>query len=449
MSNIRLRKGLNIKLRGEAEQVYSTVELSNTFHVKPTDFHGLTPKLAVKIGDQVKAGSLLFFDKYNEKIKFLSPVSGEVKDIVRGAKRRILDVVIKSDPNIEYENFDAIQAHKLTREELIEKMMSYGVWPFIRQKPYDVIADPKDMPKSIFISAFNSSPISIDNDFALYGQKEIFQEGLNIITKLTNGVTHLNIDGYSNPSKVFTEAKGVQINKVSGPHPAGNVGVQIHHIDPINKDDIIWYLDPQDVITIATVFKTAKYDASRIIAVWGSQIKRPKYYRTIAGSCVLDFVKDNLSSEKSRVISGDVLTGHNVGTEGSLGFYHYQITAIPEKDEQEFLGWLLPGLNKYSNSRTFLSWLMPTKRYDIGTNMNGEERAYVVTGEYEKVLPMDIYPVQLIKAIMIEDIELMENLGIYEVSAEDFALCEFICTSKIPVQQIIQDGLDLIRKENQ
>ena len=228
----------------------------------------------------------------------------------------------------------------------------------------------------------------------------------------------------------------------------GNVGIQIHHIDPINKDDIIWYLSPQDVITIATLFKDGKYDASRIIAVSGSQIKNPRYYRTIAGTSVLNFLKDNLNEGKTRVISGNVLTGKKIDENGTLGFYDYQITAIPEGDESEFLGWISPGLKKFSASRSFFSWLTPSKKYSLNANLNGEERAYVMTGQYEKVLPMDIYPNQLIKAIMIEDIELMENLGIYEVSTEDFALCEFVCTSKIEVQKIIRHGLDLVRKEN-
>jgi len=446
--DIRLKKGLNIQLTGEAEQVYFTSEIAKTYELKPTDFHGLTPKLTVKLGDKVKAGTVLFIDKYNEKVKFCSPVSGEVTDIVRGGKRKILKVIITSDDEIEYEDLTSENIEELSREKIIEKMCLNGVWPFMRQKPYDVIANPSDMPKSIFISAFNSEPIAIDNDFALYGKDELFQYGLDIITKLTEGITHLNIDGYSNPSKVFTDTKGVQINTISGKHPAGNVGVQIHHIDPINKDDIIWYLSPQDVLTIAALFKDGKYDVSRVIALAGSQIKRPKYYRTIGGASITNFLEDNLNEGKTRVISGDVLTGTRIDKNGALGFYDYQITAIPEGDEEEFLGWMTPGLNKFSVSRTFLSWLFPTKKYNLDANLHGEERAYVMTGEYEKVLPMDIYPTQLIKSIMIEDIELMENLGIYEVSPEDFALCEFVCTSKIEVQSIIRHGLDLVRKEN-
>ena len=445
---IRLKKGLTINLVGDADKVYASVKPTDNYVVKPTDFHGLTPKLTVKVGDKVKAGTVLFFDKYNDKINFVSPVSGEVTAIVRGEKRRILEIVIKADAEITYEDFEKVSANDLSREQIIDGMLKSGVWPFIRQKPYDVVANPADMPKAIFISAFNSAPLSIDNDFALYGMEELFQKGLDFVAKLTSGKTHLNIDGNTNPSNVFTGAKGVEINKISGPHPAGNVGVQAHHIDPINKGDIIWYLQPQDVLVIARLFTEGKYDVSRIVALGGSQVSKPRYYRTIAGASLANLFADNLKEGDNRIISGDVLTGQRIDENGTLGFYHTTVTVIDEGKEQEFLGWMLPGTDKFSASKTFLSWLMPSKKYALNANMHGEERAYVMTGEYEKVLPMDIYPTHLVKAIMIEDIELMENLGIYEVAPEDLALCEFVCTSKMEVQSIIRHGLDLIRKEN-
>ena len=445
---IRLKKGLNINLLGEADKVYASVKSTDNYVVKPTDFHALTPKLAVKVGDRVKAGTTLFFDKYNDKVNFSSPVSGEVAAIVRGAKRKILEVVIKADAEIAYEDFTIATSDSLSREQIIDRMLMAGVWPFVRQKPYDIIANPSDMPKSIFISAFKSGPLAIDNDFALYGMDELFQKGLDLIAKLSNGKTHLNLDGNTNSSKVFTNAKGVEINKFSGPHPAGNVGVQVHHIDPINKGDVVWYLEPQDVIVIARLFNEGKYDVSRIISLCGSEVIKPRYYRTISGSCVSNLVNDNVKGENNRIIGGDVLSGNKIEKDGYLGFYDTQITIIKEGNEQEFLGWILPGVNKFSLSRSYFSWLFPTKKFEIDTNMRGEERAYVVTGQYEKVLPMDIYPQQLIKAIMIEDIDLMEKLGLYEVSPEDMALCEFVCTSKIEVQSIIRHGLDLLRKEN-
>ncbi len=445
---IRLKKGLNINLVGEANKVYGSVKPTDKYVVKPTDFHGLIPKLAVKAGDKVKAGTTLFFDKYNDKVNFCSPVSGEVVDIVRGAKRKILEVVIKADAEITYESFDTATAASLSREQIIDSMLAAGVWPFVRQKPYDVVANPVDMPKAIFISAFSSAPLAIDNDFALYGMEDLFQLGLDYIVKLTDGKTHLNIDANTNSSKVFTDAKGIEINKISGPHPAGNVGVQMHHIDPLNKGEVAWYLEPQDVIAIARLFTEGKYDVSRIVALAGDQVSKPKYYRTISGASVANLLADNINAGDNRIISGDILTGQQINADGYLGFYHTTITAIKEGKEQEFLGWMMPGMHKFSASKTFLSWLMPSKKYALDANMHGEERAYVMTGEYEKVLPMDIYPTHLIKAIMVEDIELMENLGIYEVAPEDFALCEFVCTSKIEVQSIIRHGLDLVRKEN-
>ena len=445
---IRLKKGLTINLVGEAEKIYASVKATDNYVVKPTDFHALTPKLTVKVGDKVKAGSPLFFDKYNDKVNFCSPVSGEVVDIVRGAKRKVLEIVLKADSEIVYEGFATATAASLSREKIMETMLKAGVWPFVRQKPYDIVANPADMPKAIFISAFNSAPLAIDIDFALYGMDELFQKGLNYIVKLTTGKTHLNIDGNTNSSKVFTEAKGVELNKITGLHPAGNVGVQIHHLDPINKGEVVWYLQPQDVIAIGRLFTEGKYDVSRIIALAGAQILRPRYYRIISGASIANLLANNVKSGENRVISGDVLTGQHIDADGTLGFYHTAVTVIEEGKEQEFLGWLMPGLDKFSASKTFLSWLMPSKKYALNANMHGEERAYVMTGEYEKVLPMDIYPTQLIKACMIEDIELMENLGIYEVSPEDLALCEFVCTSKIEVQSIIRHGLDLVRKEN-
>ena len=446
--SVRLSRGLNINLLGDADKVYASVKNHEIYALKPTDFHGLTPKLTVKVGDSVLAGSIIFFDKYNEKIKFCSPVSGTIQDIVRGDKRRILEVIIKSNSEVKYVSHSPANPKDLSREQIIDHMLEKGVWPFIRQKPYDIIANPSDMPKSIFISAFKSGPLAIDNDFALYGMDELFQKGLDIISKLTNGKTHLNLDGNTNSSKVFSDAKGVELNSFSGPHPAGNVGIQIHHLDPINKGDIVWYLEPQDIIIIARLFTEGKYDVSRIISLCGSEVSKPRYYRTISGSCVANLISDNVKRENNRIICGDVLSGIKIDKNGYLGFYDTQITVIQEGNEQEFLGWALPGINKFSMSKSYFSWLFPTRKYNIDTNMRGEERAYVVTGQYEKVLPMDIFPQQLVKAIMIEDIDLMEKLGLYEVGPEDFALCEFVCTSKIEVQSLIRHGLDILRKEN-
>ena len=445
--DICIKKGVNIKLEGTAERVYANIETPDNYMVKPSDFPGLIPKLSVKIGDKVQAGSSLFFDKENPSVTISSPVSGEISEIRRGEKRKILAIVIKADPKITYKEFPKAEAKNLSRDKIIEQMLESGLWPFVRQRPYAVIANPTDMPKAIFISAFDSAPLACDNDFVLHGMEKEFQTGLDIVTKLTKGKTHLNIEGNSNSSSVFTSAKNVQINNISGPHPAGNIGVQIHHIDPINKGEIVWYMYPQDVIAIGRLFTEGIYDATRLIALSGSQVKKPRYYRTMQGASISSMTKGNIKEGNNRFISGNVLTGTKIESEGHLGFYNNEITVIPEGKEQDFLGWLLPGLNKYSLSRTFFSWLSPKKEFTISANMNGEERAYVVTGQYEKLLPMDVYPQHLIKAIMVNDIELMEKLGIYEVAEEDFALCEFSCTSKIPVQEILREGLDLVRKE--
>jgi len=445
--NIKISRGVNIKLKGEAEKVHASLPLSSTVAIKPTDFAGVVPKLILKEKAEVKAGTPLFYSKENDKIVFTSPVSGEIAEIRRGDKRKILEVVILADKEIKYETFAAGDPNSMSREQIIENLLKSGCWPFIRQRPYDVIANPTDTPKSIFISAFDSSPLAPDNDFIVHGNGEIFQIGLDAIRKLTEGKVHLNINAKGKASDVFNNSKGVQINKISGPHPAGLVGVQIHKIDPINKGEKVWYLTPQDVLTIGRLFKEGKFDASRIVAVCGSQVKTPKYFKMLMGQSVSSIINGNVDTEKTRFISGNPLTGSQVTKEGHLGFYDYQFTAIPEGGEGEFFGWIAPGFDKFSLSRTFFSWLMPGKEYDLNTSMNGEERAYVMTGQYEKVFPFDIYPVQLVKAMIIKDIELMESLGVYEVAPEDFALCEYACTSKINVQSIVREGLDLVRAE--
>lgn len=445
---IKIKKGLNIKLAGEADKTFSNIALPETFALKLSDFIDVLPKLLVKQGDEVQAGTPLFYDKNNEAIKFCSPVSGEVIEIIRGEKRKILEVKILADKIINYVNFNKANPKDLSRENIIEALLNSGVWPFIRQRPFGVIANPEEKPKSIFISAFDSNPLAPDNDFIMGEDGENFQTGLDALQKLTDGKVHLNIHADRTQSRVFTGAKGVEINKFSGPHPAGNAGVQIHHIDPVNKGETVWCLNAQDVLIVGRLFNKGRFDPSRVIALTGSQVKRPKYYKTIVGGAVKNILAEGgLKEGINRIISGNVLTGQEIPEDGYLGFYDSQITVIPEGNEPEFMGWLTPGLNKFSMSRSFFSWLTPNKKYELNTNLHGEERPFVVTGEYEKVFPMDIYPVHLLKAILIEDIELMENLGIYEVVEEDFALCEFICTSKIESQDIIRRGLDLIRKE--
>lgn len=445
---IKLKRGLNLKLIGEAVKSVLDLPIADTCVIKPTDFIGLTPKLLVKEGDNVQAGSPLFYDKNNEAVTVCSPVSGEVIEILRGEKRVLLEIKILADREIRHVAFRKLNPSHLKRDEVVTELLNSGVWPFIRQRPYGIIANPEESPKSIFISAFDSSPLAPDANFILSGNEVHFQTGLDALKKLTDGKVHLNVHAATEPATVFTEAKGVQLNKISGPHPAGNVGVQIHHIDPLNKGETVWYIHPQDVVIIGKLFNKGILDATKLIALTGSQIENPKYYKTIVGSSIKNMIAEGgLKEGENRIISGTVLTGNQIPADGYLGFYDSQITVIPEGNEFEFIGWLKPGFTKFSMSRTFFSWLMPNKKHNLNTNLHGEERPFVMTGQYEKVFPMDIYPVQLLKSILIEDIDMMEKLGIYEVVEEDFALCELVCTSKIKSQDIIRHGLDIVRKE--
>jgi Na+-transporting NADH:ubiquinone oxidoreductase subunit A len=443
---IRIKKGLTINLVGEAEKTIT--EISPKFcAIKPTDFIGVFPKLLVQEGDTVKAGSPLFFDKYRERIHFTSPISGTVKELRRGDKRVLLEIVIESDGKDATMDFGKSDPNKMTREEIIEKMLASGIWPMIRQRPYSIIADPAVKPKAIFISAFDTAPLAPDYDLVVHGYGEAFQAGIDVLVKLTEGMVHLNISADNTPSKVFTNCKGVQINKFSGKHPAGNVGTQIAYLDPVNKGDILWYLRPQEVLQIGRLFLTGKVDANQLVALTGSEVRRPHYFKTKIGSSIGEMLKENLAGENVRFISGNPLTGKKIEKQGYVGFYDAQISILPEGDHFEFLGWAKPGLNKFSFSHSFFSWLRPGAKYRLDTNYNGGERAFVMTGQFEKVFGWDIYPLQLIKAIMIEDIDLMEKLGIYEVDEEDFALCEFIDTSKTEIQEIVRNGLNLMRKE--
>ena len=444
---VKLRKGVNIRLKGSADKIVSDAPEENTYAIRPSDFPGLVPKMILKEGAEVKAGTPLFYDKSDERIRLSSPVSGEIAEIRRGEKRKILEVVILADKKVQYVDYGKSDVSSASRESIISKLLDSGVWPFIKQRPFDVIADPDQKPKSIFISAFNSAPMGEDYDFIMHRNDAAFQSGLDVLKKLTDGKIHLNINGSIKADDTFLNAKGVQINKIYGPHPAGNVGIQIHHIDPINKGEVVWVVNPQDVMIIGRLFTQGRFDASRMIALCGSMVKSPKYYKTMLGASVKNLLNGQLEEGNKRVISGNVLTGTRIAEDGFVGFYDNEVSVIPEGGKDEFFGWMAPGFNKFSLSKTFFTWMMPKKEFSLDTNMNGEERAFVMSGEYEKVIPMDIYPVHLLKAILVEDIELMENLGIYEVSPEDFALAEFACTSKINAQSIVRMGLDLVRKE--
>ncbi len=442
----KITRGVDIKLQGKAEQVYANAELPETFAVKPTDFPGAKLKLSVREGDEVKAGSPVLFSKDREEVVICSPVSGEVAEIRRGAKRKLLEIRILADKEIDYLDFVAADPASLDAEEIKKKLLGSGCWPFIKQRPYNILANPNNQPKSIFISCFDSAPLGIDYDFALHGMEKEFQTGIDALSKLTSGSIHLGLNANTRPSTVFTACKGVKFHSFKGPHPAGNVGVQINRVDPINKGEHVWTLNPQQVAIIGRLFLTGKYDTRINIPVAGSNVMDPKYYKTMMGASVKNLLLNNLKDD-SRVISGNVLTGTKITNDGYLGFFDQGVSVIEEGGEDQFFGWITPNFHKFSISRALFSWMMPNKAYKLDASMNGEERAFVITGEYEKVFPFDIYPVQLLKSIMVKDIEAMENLGIYEVVEEDLALCEVVCTSKTPVQETVREGLDLMLQE--
>ena len=445
--SIKLKKGFDIRIKGAAEKIIATASQPEKFGVKPVDFPGLTPKLNVKPGDKVQAGTPLFHDKLHPEIVFTSPVSGTVLSVERGERRKMLEVVVERNGN-ESIDFGKADPAVMTRAEITEKLLASGLWPAIRQRPYHVIAKPGDVPKSIFISGFDSAPLAPDYNFIMDNSSAgAFQTGINVLAKMTGGKVHLVLNGSTASSHVLTGTSGVEISTFSGPHPAGNTGVHIHHIDPVNKGEKVWYVNLQDVVTIGNLFTEGIYRPERIIALTGSEVVKPQYYKMLSGSSVDPLMTGNVTQGNLRYISGNVLTGTKIPADGYLGYYDSQVTVIPEGDHYEFFGWVMPGAKKFSFYRIFLSKLLPARDYKLDTNLHGGERAFVLTGQYEKVVPMDIYPMQLFKAILAGDVDAMENLGIYEVAEEDLALCEFICPSKIEIQSIVRNGIDLMMKE--
>jgi Na+-transporting NADH:ubiquinone oxidoreductase subunit A len=443
----KIRKGLNISLAGEADKFFGNITPADLYAVKPGDFHGLVPKLEVNEGSEVKAGTTLFVDKNQPEICFTSPVSGKVISINRGERRAILEVVVRADSIQEYESFSAGNPLIMLHEEVRKILLMSGLWPAIRQRPYNIMASPKDMPKSIFVSAFDTAPLAPDYDFIVQGAEADFQVGINVLSRLTSGKVHVNVSDEYPASPAFTRVHNAQTNYFRGPHPTGNPSIQIQRIDPVNKGEVVWVVSPQHVISIGRLFTKGIYDASRLVALTGSEVIKPRYYRIISGTSIKSITEGNVRKSDHRYISGNPLTGKLVSPGGFLGYYDSQLTIIPEGDHFEFLGWALPGFNKYSFSRSFWSWLMPDRVYELDTNIHGGQRAFVMTGLYEKVFPLNIYPMQLLKAILAEDIDQMERLGIYEVAEEDFALCEFVCPSKTEMQTLIRKGLDLMKQE--
>ena len=476
--NFTIRKGLDIPMDGAAELRLTDARNITTSAVKPTDFVGLTPRLLVTEGDAVAVGDALFCDKNDERIRFTSPVNGQIKAVVRGEKRKLLEVVVEADCKSTRLDSPSTPTRSLpqTAEEIKVAMLQCGLWTLLRQRPFGTIAKPNTQPKAIFISAFDSAPLAPDYDFALQGQETFFTKGLEALTKLTDGQVHVCFRPEQRLAhQLSTHNSQLLTHFVKGPHPAGNIGTQIAHIDPINKGEIVWTMNAQDVAVLGRLVCTGVYYPEKVVAVVGPQTNNPHYYRIITGACMSSIVAAQMSHSdypkmgteltmmSHRVISGNVLSGTPITANGFIGAYDNMITLLPEGNQSEFMGWLMPGVRKFSFSRTFLSGFMPKstiKPFDIqpprferfwkyDTNLHGEERPFVVTGEFEKVFPFDIYPLQLIKACLIGDLDLMENLGLYEVEPEDFALCEYIDTSKTDIQSIIRNGLELLRKENE
>ena len=442
---IKIKKGLDINLKGKASEVLLNGGKSETYAIVPDFYSGVLPKVVAKVGDKVKAGSVLMIDKNRPEIKFVSPVSGEVTAVNRGAKRKVLSIVVTPDAQIEYEEFGKKNVASLKGDEVKEAMLNAGMWPFVMQRPYDIVATPGETPRDIFVSAFYSAPLAPDFNYLVKGQEADFQTGLDALAKLTSGKVYVGI----RKGSAVQQVKGVELVEVEGPHPAANASVLINHTKPINKGVTVWTVDPANVIIIGRLFNKGIADFSRKVVITGSETKEQGYVQAISGCTIKSLIGGRVATDAHiRIISGNVLTGTKVTMEDYLGAYDNQITVIPEGDEtHEFLGFAMPRTDQYSMSHSYFSWLMGKKEYVLDARIKGGKRAMIMSNEYDKVFPLDIYPEYLLKAIIAFDIDKMENLGIYEVAPEDFALCEFVDTSKIELQKIVRDGLTLLYKE--
>lgn len=442
-----VKKGLDIRLKGAAENKAEKAPLADVYALVPDDFHGIIPKLMVKEGDKVKAGTPVFFSKADERIRFASPVSGEITEIVRGEKRKILEIRIRPDREQSFEERGSISLSD--KAALINALTQSGGWPLLRQRPFDVIPSPDSSPKAVVVTGFDSAPLAPDSDYVLEGREAELETGLRALVLLAGGKpVYFNKKA---GSRIAPNVPGVTVNTFSGPHPAGNVSVQIAAISPMNKGEVVWTMDAQTAAQLGRFVSTGRLELTRRVALTGSEVAKPTHWDMLPGARLGSVTGGNINSDNYRTISGNVLTGHGHGKDGYLGFYHHQITVVPEGNEPKFLltnGWLGAGLDKFSASRAFPTWLMPkSKKWRLDTNTNGEERAFVVTGQYEQVFPFDIYPMQLLKAAITNDLEGLENLGIYEVAPEDFALCEYVCTSKINSQELVRAALDEVQRE--
>lgn len=447
---VPITKGYNLDLRGDVSSSdLSTVSI-NRFSIQPTDFLGISPipKVVVAEGDVVKAGDVLFYDKKRPEIMYCSPVSGEVVEVKRGAKRAITNVTILADKQIEFTRHNA-PSLDAGREALVDYLAKSGAWPLLNKRPFDIVPNVDDVPRDIFISTMATGPLSVDPSVSVAGNEVAFQKGIDVLNRLTEGKVHLGVSGGKiKPSDAFTGADNVEITYFAGPHPAGNVGVQIHHTKPIKTGDSVWTLDVDGVVTIGKLFTEGIYDTSRVMKVAGSGVKQPRIVKTYIGASVSDLLADNLNEGNFRIVSGNVLSGKQIDGDSFISFKDNLITVIPEGDEFEMFGWLLPLKRRPSVSATLPNILYGFSDFKGETNTHGEQRAFVVTGQYESVMPMDIYPQHLMKAIITKDFEKMEGLGLAELSEEDIALCEFVCTSKQPLQKILREGLDLMREQS-
>ncbi|MCI1684956.1 MAG: Na(+)-translocating NADH-quinone reductase subunit A [Prevotella sp.] len=446
---IKLRKGLNINLKGKATKKRSKLSQEDgIFGVVPDDFTGVIPKVVVHAGDQVKAGDALFVNKFFPAVRFPSPVSGTVTDIVRGERRKVLCVKVKADEKQVFRDFGRKEISGLEGEAVKESLLDAGLFGFINQLPYAVSTTPDVKPKAIFVSALRDMPLACDFEMELQGNEDAFQTGLTALSKMAP--THLGI-GARQTAPALVSARDVTVTVFQGPCPAGNVGVQVNHLDPVNKGEVVWTVDPSAVIFFGRLFLTGKVDLTRTIAVAGSEVKDPSYLDVRIGTSLRTILKSRLkSSDHVRVINGNPLTGKHAGPEDFLGAHVSEVTVIPEGDTaDEFLGWIRPRTRQFSVSHSYFSWLFGHKKaYDLDARIKGGERHMIMSGEYDRVLPMDIYGGYLIKAILSGNIDRQEQLGIYEVSPEDFALAEFVDSSKLPLQKIVRDGLNQLRKEN-
>lgn len=443
---IKLRKGLDINLKGKASAEIMSVKEPGFYALCPDDFTGVTPKVVVKEQEYVLAGGPLFIDKNHPEVKFVSPVSGVVTSVERGARRKVLSITVEAAPEQDFEEFGKQNVSTMNGEAVKEALLGSGMFAFIKQRPYDVVADPTVAPRAIFVSAFDTNPLAPDFEMALKGEELNFQTGLDALAKMAK--TYLSIS-VNQKSPALTQAKNVVVTAFDGPHPAGNVGVQINHIAPVNKGETVWAIDAQAVIFIGRLFNTGRVDLTRMVAITGSEVKKAAYCKLKVGALLTDVLAGNVNNGKElRYISGNVLTGKQISANGFLGAFHSQVTVIPEgSDVHEMFGWIMPRFNEFSTSRSYFSWLMGKKEYTLDARVKGGERHMIMSNEYDRVLPMDIMPEYLIKAIIAGDIDRMEQLGIYEVAPEDFALCEFVCSSKMELQRIVRDGLDMLRRE--